>query len=961
MTNHKNNHLKELKPYKSDNIEVRGARVHNLKNIDVDLPIGKLSVITGLSGSGKSSLAFDTLYAEGQRRYVESLSAYARQFLGIMDKPDVDKISGLSPAISIEQKSTSRNPRSTVGTVTEIYDYLRLLFARVGQPHCPECGQEITSQDPETIVKTLMAKHPNQVAIVMGSLARQQKGAYDTLFKNLFKLGYSRVRVNGKDYDLPDKTLELDKNYKQDIEVIVDRVQINEANRSRLFDSVEAAIAVSKDGILMAKILDSKAKDVEEIMFNTILSCPKCQINYEKIEPRMFSFNSPFGACPECHGLGSIDEFTEDLIIRNEDLSIYDGAIHPWEAMMDGWRGQQLEALANHFKFDMYKTPWNKLPKKIRDIIMHGTDEKVDFTFRAKTSAAEYNWEGKWNGVISILEKQYKETDSENKRQDIARFMRSTPCHRCHGLRLRAETLAVTIDNFNIAEITDLSIKDLLAFLDTIKFKTEAKVISEPILKEIGARLRFLVNVGLDYLTMSRSAGTLSGGEGQRIRLATQIGSELRGVLYILDEPSIGLHQRDNEKLIATLKYLRDIGNTLVVVEHDQETIEMADYVVDMGPGAGIHGGNIIAAGTPAEIRANPKSLTGQFLSGRRRIETPKKRREWRDYIEVVGAHENNLKNINVKFPLRTLTCITGVSGSGKSTLVNDTLAKGLSKRLYNSKELPGKHREIKNYGLIDKIITIDQSPIGRTPRSNPATYTGLFTPIRELFSETPDAQMRGYKTGRFSFNVKGGRCEACEGDGVIKIEMHFLPDVYVQCEKCKGSRYNSETLQIHFKGKNVADVLAMSVEESHTFFENIPIIADKLQLLLDVGLGYIKLGQPATQLSGGEAQRIKLALELSKRATGKTVYILDEPTTGLHFEDIRKLLEVLQRLVDRGNSVFVIEHNMDVIKSADWIIDIGPEGGDEGGKLIAEGTPEQIVKVKESFTGKFLRKVLKV
>jgi excinuclease ABC subunit A len=878
-----------------------------------------------------------------------------------MEKPEVDRISGLSPAISIEQKSTSKNPRSTVGTVTEIYDYLRLLFARVGQPHCPECAQEITSQNTESIVKTLMTDHKDQVAIVMASLARQNKGAYEGLFKNLFKLGYSRVRVNGKEHELPDNTINLDKNFKQDIEAIVDRVQINEANRSRLYDSIETAVGLAKDGIIIIQISDAKGLKKTDVLFNTILSCPLCQINYEKIEPRMFSFNSPFGACPECHGLGSIDEFTEDLIIRNDELSLYDGAIHPWERMMDGWRGQQMEALGAHFGFDTYKTPWKKLPKNVRDIILYGTDEKVDFTFKAKTSNAEYAWEGKWAGVISILEKQYKETDSENKRQDLARFMRSTPCPRCHGLRLRAETLAVTIDKFNIAEVTELSIKDFFAFLDTLKFKEESKMISEPILKEIKARLRFLINVGLDYLTLSRSAGSLSGGEGQRIRLATQIGSELRGVLYILDEPSIGLHQRDNEKLIDTLKYLRDIGNTLVVVEHDEETIETSDYVLDMGTGAGINGGAVIAAGTPEEIKKNQKSLTGQYLSGRKRIETPKKRRVWRDYLEIIGASENNLKNINVKFPLRTLTCITGVSGSGKSTLVNETLAKGLSKRLYSSKELPGKHKEMKNYGLIDKVVIIDQSPIGRTPRSNPATYTGLFTPIREIFSEMPEAQLRGYKPGRFSFNVKGGRCEACEGDGLIKIEMHFLPDVYVECEKCKGSRYNSETLQIHFKGKTIAEVLKMSVMEAHTFFENIPIIADKLQLLLDVGLGYIKLGQPATQLSGGEAQRIKLSLELSKRATGKTVYILDEPTTGLHFEDINKLLEVLQRLVSRGNSVFVIEHNLDVIKTADWVIDIGPEGGDGGGKIVAEGTPEQIAKVKESYTGKFLRKVLKM
>ncbi|MCC6639436.1 excinuclease ABC subunit UvrA [Candidatus Falkowbacteria bacterium] len=948
----------ELHAYKSENIEIRGAREHNLKNVDLDIPIGSLSVITGLSGSGKSSLAFDTLYAEGQRRYVESLSAYARQFLGIMNKPDVDKISGLSPAISIEQKSTSRNPRSTVGTVTEIYDYLRLLFARVGQPHCPKCGQPITSQEPQTIVKDILLQAgPNKVAVITSVLARQKKGAFDTLFKNLFKLGYSKVIVDKKDYELPAEIV-LDKNYKHDIEVIVDRVTVSEENRSRIFSSVETAIGLSEDGMLLVRIADTKTKQETQKFYNTILSCSTCQINFEKIEPRMFSFNSPFGACQECHGLGAHEEFVVDLIVPDEDACLYDGALKPWDKQMDGWRGQQLEALAHHFKFDLY-TPWKKLPQKVKDIILHGTDEKVDFTFKAKSSNAEYKWEGQYDGIVNILHKQYMEAKTENKREDLQKFMRSTPCPACKGLRLRPEVLAILVDTYNIAQITDLSVKELFEFVDHLTFTEEQKIISTPIIKEVKARLSFLINVGLEYLTLSRSAATLSGGEAQRIRLATQIGSELRGVLYILDEPSIGLHQRDNEKLLNTLKYLRDIGNTLLVVEHDEDTIRAADYVVDVGPGAGVHGGKIVASGTINDVIKVKESLTGQYLSGKRKIEVPKKRREWREYLELVGCKENNLKNIDVKFPLHVMTCVTGVSGSGKSTLVNDTLALGLAQRLYRSKELPGVHKELRNYGLIDKIVNIDQSPIGRTPRSNPATYTGLFTPIRDLFSESADAKMRGYQPGRFSFNVKGGRCETCAGDGQIKIEMHFLPDVYVTCEKCQGTRYNSETLEVHFKGKNIAQVLAMSVEEAYNFFVDIPLIAEKLQLLKNVGLDYITLGQPATQLSGGEAQRIKLALELSKRPTGKTIYILDEPTTGLHFEDVRKLLEVLHQLADKGNTVVVIEHNLDVIKTADWIIDIGPEGGDGGGQIVAQGTPEQIVKVRESHTGRFLSPML--
>jgi excinuclease ABC subunit A len=946
----------ELTAYRSENIEIRGAREHNLKNIDLDIPIGSLSVITGLSGSGKSSLAFDTLYAEGQRRYVESLSAYARQFLGIMSKPDVDKISGLSPAISIEQKSTSRNPRSTVGTVTEIYDYLRLLFARVGKPHCPQCGQPITSQEPQTIVDDLM-QFENTVAIIMGVVAKQKKGQFQDVFKNLFKMGFSKVRVDGKEYDLP-VDLKLNKNFKHDIYGIVDRVAIKEENRSRIFAAVEKAIEISPDGIIIVDTVNVKKKS-QEHLYNTVLSCSNCHINFDKIEPRMFSFNSPFGACHECHGLGAHNEFTEDLIVPDDTVALYDGAIKPWESQMDGWRGQQIEALARHFNFDTY-TPWKDLPRKIKDSILHGTDETIDYNYTAKSSKASYEWEGNFDGVIAILEKAHREAKSENQREKLERFMRTMPCPVCNGLRLKQEVLGVLVNKYNIAQITDLSVKDLHSFVDELVFSDQEIAIAGPIMKEIKDRLKFLINVGLEYLTLSRSAATLSGGEAQRIRLATQIGSELRGVLYILDEPSIGLHQRDNEKLLNTLEYLRDIGNTLIVVEHDEDTIRAADYIVDVGPGAGVHGGEIVAAGTLEEVKKVKHSLTAQYLNGAKKIEVPKKRRQAREFLEVVGAKANNLKNINVKFPLHIMTCVTGVSGSGKSTLVNETLAKGLMQRLYRSKELPGVHKEIKNYGLVDKLVNIDQSPIGRTPRSNPATYTGLFTHIRDIFTQTPEARARGYKAGRFSFNVKGGRCETCAGDGQLKIEMHFLPDVYVECETCQGTRYNSETLEVLYKGKSIAEVLQMDVHEAYTFFEDIPILHDKLTLLREVGLEYIKLGQAATTLSGGEAQRIKLSLELSKRPTGRTVYILDEPTTGLHFEDINKLLSVLKRLADKGNTVIIIEHNLDVIKTADWVIDIGPEGGDGGGTVVAQGTPEEVAQIKESHTGRFLKKVLK-
>jgi len=947
-------------------IKIRGARQHNLQNIDLDLPINDFIVITGLSGSGKSSLAFDTLYAEGQRRYVESLSAYARQFLGIMNKPDVDSIKGLSPAISIEQKSTSRNPRSTVGTVTEVYDYLRLLFARIGQPHCPKCGQEISSQDVQSIFDRIYPGYEDKNIEILASLVRGRKGTYEKLFENLFKQGYSKVRVNGKEYILPAK-IELGKYEKHEIEVVVDSFKLTKENRSRLFDSLETAFDLSQEGILIVMLSASANASADRrepqhdksLLFNTKLACAKCGINFEEIQPRMFSFNSPYGACVECHGLGGIQEFAEDLIIPNPELSLMEGGIAPWKTQIFGFVGQKIETLAKHYKFDPH-TPIKKLPRKVIDVILHGSSEKLDFEYKSRSSEAEYSWQGYFEGVIPQLERLYKQTESEERRMDMARYMRIKECPLCQGQRLKPESLAVTIDKFNIFEVTELSIKDTYDFIDQLKLKEKQAEIAKQILKEIKSRLMFMINVGLDYLTLGRAAGTLSGGEAQRIRLATQIGSELRGVLYILDEPSIGLHQKDNKKLIETLKQLRDLGNTVIVVEYDKETMENADYLVDLGPGAGVHGGNVIAAGTFAEVKKVKNSITAQYLNGFKCIEVPKKRRQWVDYLELYGAKENNLKQVRVKFPLHVLTCITGVSGSGKSTLVNDTLYKELAKRLYRSRELPGEHEKLTNVGFIDKAIIIDQSPIGRTPRSNPATYTKLFTDIRDLFTQTQEAKFRGYKPGRFSFNVRGGRCENCEGDGLIKIEMHFLPDVYVQCEKCKGKRYNRETLEVHYKGKNIADVLSMSVEEAYKFFYDIPLISDKLKLLQDVGLGYIKLGQAATTLSGGEAQRIKLAAELGKRATGKTLYILDEPTTGLHFEDIRKLLEVLNRLVNKGNSVIVIEHNLDVVKTADWIIDLGPEGGDAGGKVIAEGTPEQVAKTPGSYTGQFLRKILK-
>jgi excinuclease ABC subunit A len=940
-----------------EQIQIRGAREHNLKNINVDIPINSFTVITGLSGSGKSTLAFDTLYAEGQRRYVESLSAYARQFLGIMNKPDVDSIKGLSPAISIEQKSTSKNPRSTVGTTTEIYDYLRLLFARIGTPHCPECGREITSQTAEDVVSQLLLNNNSRTLNIYAPIVRSKKGTYEKLFKNLNKMGYAQIRIDGKIYKLDENVndLKLKKYEKHDIEVLIDKIKItkDKPNRTRLTESVEIALDLA-DGIVMVSF------EKQNKIFSTSLACVHCGINIEELQPRAFSFNSPFGACPECKGLGEIQDFAEDLIIPDKNLSIMEGAIRPWKTQVFGYRGQMLQVLADELGFSL-NTPWKNLTKQQKETILYGHDKPLKFKFEAKTTDAFFSYSGVFEGIIPHLERLYKKTDSDERRAEMNKYMRIELCSVCGGKKLKPESLAVTINKKNIWQVTELPIAQSFKFFDNLKLTEKQEKISKQILKEIKDRLNFLINVGLDYLCLSRSSRTLSGGEAQRIRLATQIGSELRGVLYILDEPSIGLHQRDNKKLINTLKYLRDLGNTIIVVEHDEETIMSADHVIDIGPKSGIHGGKIVAQGTKNDIIKNKNSLTGQYLSGTKKIAVPEKRKIGREHIEIIGCQENNLKNISVKIPLHILTCVTGVSGSGKSTLVNETLYKGLMKNLHNSKDLPGKHSYIKNFGYLDKTIIIDQSPIGRTPRSNPVTYTKIFDHIRELFSQTQEAKIRGYKRGRFSFNIKGGRCEACEGAGLIKIEMNFLPDVYVCCEKCKGKRYNQETLNIHYKEKNIADVLDMSVEEASTFFANIPSVFEKLQTLADVGLGYIKLGQSATTLSGGEAQRIKLTSELAKRPSGRTIYFLDEPTTGLHFDDINKLLAVLNRLTDKGNTVVVIEHNLDVIKTADWIIDLGPEGGELGGKIVAQGKPEDIVKIKESYTGQFLKKHLLV
>lgn len=935
-----------------DQIIIKGAREHNLKNIDLTIPRNKFIVFTGLSGSGKSSLAFDTIYAEGRRRYVESLSAYARQFLGQMKKPDVDYIEGLSPAISIDQKTTAKNPRSTVGTVTEIYDYMRLLYARVGIPHCPKCGKEIKQQSVDQMVDKIMELPERTRIQILAPVVRGRKGEHVKLLDNIKKNGYVRVRIDGEMYDINDE-IKLEKNKKHSIEVVIDRIIVKPGIEKRLTDSIETALKLS-EGLLLVDIVDGN-----EMMFSENFACPDCGISIGEITPRMFSFNNPYGKCPECDGLGSLMEISPELIIPDKTLSINEGAVLPWGAMKDdSWTYAIVKGLAKHYKFSL-DMPVDKLSEDIQNIILYGSSgEKFGVELGENYGHGEVLHT--FEGVIPNLNRRYKETNSDYIKNEIEKYMKIRVCPKCKGARLRDESLAVTVGGFPINKICEMPIRDELKFFNDVKLSERQMAIASQVFKEIKSRLSFLIDVGLDYLTLSRASSTLSGGESQRIRLATQIGSSLVGVLYILDEPSIGLHQKDNDKLLATLKHLRDIGNTVIVVEHDEDTMRAADYIVDIGPGAGEHGGNVVAAGTPAEVAANENSITGLYLSGKKKIEVPKERRKPSDkWIKVKGARENNLQNIDVDFPVGLFTCVTGVSGSGKSTLVNEILYKGIAQKLYNSKIPAGAHKSILGTEYIDKIIDIDQSPIGRTPRSNPATYTGVFDNIREIFAQTPEAKMKGYKSGRFSFNVKGGRCEACSGDGIIKIEMQFLPDVYVPCEVCKGQRYNRETLEVKYKGKNIAEVLDMTVEEALEFFENIPRIKNKLQTLYDVGLSYVKLGQPSTQLSGGEAQRVKLATELSKRSTGQTMYILDEPTTGLHIEDVRKLIEILQRLVDMGNTVVVIEHNLDVIKCADYIIDLGPDSGDMGGKIVACGTPEEISKVKKSYTGMYIKKYL--
>ena len=934
-------------------IIIKGAKEHNLKNVDLELPRNKFIVFTGLSGSGKSSLAFDTIYAEGQRRYVESLSAYARQFLGQMEKPNVEYIEGLSPAISIDQKTTSKNPRSTVGTVTEIYDYLRLLFARVGEVHCSVCGEKISQMTIQEIVDRIIELPERTKLQILSPVVRGQKGTHKKLIENIKKEGFVRIRVNGENYEVTDE-IDLSKNKKHNIEVVVDRIVIKDGIESRLTDSIETAVKLS-DGLVIAQIIDG-----EEILYSTKFACPEHGIGIEELYPRMFSFNAPFGACETCNGLGESKEVDPDLVIPNKDLSIKQGAIAAWGSVGvndDTYYSKMVQSLANHFGVSI-ETPIKDLPEEFVHELLYGTNNViVQFIYESKYGGRR-EYQAYFEGVVPNLTRRYNETNSEQARDKIEEYMSETPCPKCKGARLKKEVLSVLVDGKNIMDVTDFSVNELVEYIENINLSEKQKFIAHEILKEIRGRAIFLRDVGLDYLNLSRKAGTLSGGEAQRIRLATQIGSALVGVLYVLDEPSIGLHQRDNDRLIKTLRHLTDIGNTLIVVEHDEDTMRECDYIVDIGPGAGVHGGQIVAQGTLDEILDNQNSITGQYLSGKKEIKIPETTREGNgNFIEIVKANENNLKNINVKFPLGKFTCITGVSGSGKSTLINDILYKGIASKINKLRDRPGKHKEIKGIENIDKIINIDQSPIGRTPRSNPATYTGVFDMIRDLFASTNEAKARGYQKGRFSFNIKGGRCEACKGDGIIKIEMHFLPDVYVPCEVCKGERYNRETLQVKYKDKTIADVLDMNVEEALKFFENIPNIKRKLETLMDVGLSYIKLGQPSTQLSGGEAQRIKLATELSKRPTGKTLYILDEPTTGLHMADVDKLIHVLQKLADTGNSIVVIEHNLDVIKTCDYIIDLGPEGGDNGGKIIATGTPEQVSKVEGSYTGKFLKK----
>ena len=938
-----------------NSIIIKGAKEHNLKDINIEIPRDKLVVITGLSGSGKSSLAFDTLYAEGQRRYVESLSSYARQFLGLMEKPDVESIEGLSPAISIDQKTTSRNPRSTVGTVTEIYDYIRLLYARIGVPYCPNCGKKIEKQTIDQIIDSVMSLEEGTRIQVLAPVVRGKKGEYTKLLQDFQKEGFVRVRVDGEVYELTDD-IEIDRKKKHNIELVVDRLVVKEEIRTRLTESVETALKYANN-LVVIDILGDK-----EILYSQNYACPDCNISIEELTPRMFSFNNPFGACPTCTGIGYLMKMDEDLIVPDKNKTLYDGIKAFGASTMkkgDTMAKMYFESIAKHYGVEIKDVPIKKLPRWFLEKILYGTgDEAIDFEYTSYAGTRKFT--SPFEGVLPTLDRRYNETKSQGMRDFYEMYMSESACQTCHGARLKKESLSVKVGDKNINELTDMSIDKIKDFLNSLQLNNKDKMIADQILKELNKRLQFLLDVGLEYLTLSRSAGSLSGGEAQRIRLATQIGSGLTGVLYILDEPSIGLHQRDNEKLLATLRKLRDLGNTVLVVEHDEDTMYAADQIIDIGPGAGVHGGKVIAQGTAEEIKLVPESITGQYLSGKKQILVPKKRRKSNGKaIEVKGATEHNLKNINVKFPLGQFICVTGVSGSGKSTLVNEILYKTVAKEIYGSNEKPGKCKEIKGLENVDKIINIDQSPIGRTPRSNPATYTGVFDVIRDIFAATQEAKMRGYDKGRFSFNVAGGRCEACSGDGVLKIEMHFLPDIYVPCEVCKGKRYNRETLEVKYKGKTISDVLDMTVEEALKFFENIPKIKSKIQTLYDVGLGYIKLGQPSTTLSGGEAQRVKLATELSKKATGKTLYILDEPTTGLHIADVHKLVDILQRLVDTGNSIIVIEHNLDLIKTADYIIDLGPEGGEKGGQIIAVGTPEQITRNEQSYTGKFLKKYL--
>jgi excinuclease ABC subunit A len=944
----------------NDRLIVRGAREHNLKNVSLDMPRNSLIVFTGLSGSGKSSLAFDTIFAEGQRRYVESLSAYARQFLGQMDKPDVDFIEGLSPAVSIDQKSTNRNPRSTVGTITEVYDYLRLLFARAGKPHCPKCGKAIAKQTPQNIVDQIMQMPEGSKFQVLAPVIRARKGEFLDLFKDFTTAGYSRVRINGNVYQISEVP-KLKKQEKHTIEVVVDRLSVKSESKSRITDSIETALRLAS-GLVILDFVDIKAGSPDkEKTFSEHMACHDCEISFEELEPRSFSFNSPFGACPECSGIGTKLEVDEELLIPDDSISIYEGAIAPWSGGQSSeYFLRLLEGLATDLKFSL-DNPWKKLSEKVRDAILHGWDYEVHVKYKNRYGRVR-NYSTGFEGVVPFIHRRHSETDSDFSRDKYEAYMRQTPCPVCNGSRLKPEVLAVTLGGKNIAQICEFSIAECEVFLKNISLSAREKKIAERVLKEVNARLGFLLDVGLDYLSLARPAATLSGGEAQRIRLATQIGSGLTGVLYVLDEPSIGLHQRDNRKLIETLTRLRDLGNTLIVVEHDEDTIRTADWIVDIGPGAGEHGGKVVSSGSYADLIAAKDSITGAYLSGKSVIAIPKKRRpiDEKKVLVVKAAKENNLQNIDVTFPLAAFIAVTGVSGSGKSTLVNDILYSVLANKLNGARIVPGRHRTITGLDQLDKVVHVDQSPIGRTPRSNPATYTGVFDKVRALFSETSEAKVRGYQQGRFSFNVKGGRCENCSGDGTITIEMNFLPDVYVPCEVCHGARYNRETLEVHYKGKTIAQVLDMSIEEANNFFESVPAISRFLKTLCDVGLGYVRLGQSAPTLSGGEAQRVKLATELQRRSTGRTIYVLDEPTTGLHFEDVRKLLLVLNRLVDTGNTVIVIEHNLDVIKSADWVIDLGPEGGSGGGLVVAEGRPEEIVKNPKSYTGKYLAPVLK-